>query len=41
MIWAMLAILLATMLAGIPILLCIALVGFIGIAAEQIGRAHV
>src|SRR2546421_10842341 len=34
MIWAMLAILLATMLAGIPILLCIALVGFIGIAAE-------
>src|SRR5215831_17859024 len=34
MIWLMLALLLGTMLAGIPILLCIALVGFIGIAAE-------
>jgi tripartite ATP-independent transporter DctM subunit len=34
MIWVMLGLLLATMLIGIPILLCIALVGFIGIAAE-------
>ena len=34
MIWFMLGLLLATMLIGIPILLCIALVGFIGIAAE-------
>src|ERR1044072_2511931 len=30
----MLGLLLATMLIGIPILLCIALIGFIGIAAE-------
>src|SRR5258706_11114628 len=30
----MLGLLLATMLVGIPILLCIALIGFIGIAAE-------
>ncbi|TMH70810.1 MAG: TRAP transporter large permease [Betaproteobacteria bacterium] len=34
MIWVMLGVLLALMLIGIPILLCIALVGFIGIAAE-------
>ena len=34
MIWVMLGLLLATMLIGIPILLCIALIGFIGIAAE-------
>ena len=34
MIWVMLGVLLGTMLAGIPILLCIALVGFFGIAAE-------
>ena len=34
MIWVMLALLLAAMLVGIPILLCIALVGFVGIAAE-------
>ena len=34
MIGVMLAVLLATMLIGIPILLCIALVGFAGIAAE-------
>ena len=34
MIWVMLGLLLATMLLGIPILLCIALIGFIGIAAE-------
>src|SRR5436190_18551786 len=34
MIWVMLGVLLATMLAGIPILLCIALVSFLGIAAE-------
>ena len=34
MIWVMLALLLAAMLIGIPILLCIALVGFVGIAAE-------
>jgi tripartite ATP-independent transporter DctM subunit len=34
MIWLMLGLLLAAMLIGIPILLCIALVGFIGIAAE-------
>ena len=34
MIWVMLGLLLALMLIGIPILLCIALVGFIGIAAE-------
>jgi tripartite ATP-independent transporter DctM subunit len=34
MIWVMLGLLLAAMLIGIPILLCIALVGFIGIAAE-------
>ena len=34
MIGLMLALLLATMLIGIPILLCIALVGFAGIAAE-------
>ncbi|HSA90501.1 MAG TPA: TRAP transporter large permease [Burkholderiales bacterium] len=34
MIWIMLALLFATMLIGIPILLCIALVGFVGIAAE-------
>jgi tripartite ATP-independent transporter DctM subunit len=34
MIWLMLGFLLAAMLIGIPILLCIALVGFIGIAAE-------
>ena len=34
MIGLMLALLLATMLIGIPILLCIALVGFVGIAAE-------
>ena len=33
-IWVMLGLLLATMLIGIPILLCIALIGFIGIAAE-------
>ena len=33
-IWVMLGLLLATMLIGIPILLCIALVSFIGIAAE-------
>src|SRR5918992_6293808 len=33
MIWLMLGLLLATMLIGIPILLCIAIVGFIGIAA--------
>ena len=34
MIWAMLALLLGLMLVGIPILLCIALVGFVGMAAE-------
>ena len=34
MIWVMLGLLLAAMLLGIPILLCIALVGFVGIAAE-------
>ena len=34
MIWVMLGLLLATMLIGIPILLCIALVSFVGIAAE-------
>jgi len=34
MIWVMLCLLLATMLIGIPILLCIALIGFVGIAAE-------
>lgn len=34
MIWLMLVLLLGLMLIGIPILLCIALVGFIGIAAE-------
>jgi tripartite ATP-independent transporter DctM subunit len=34
MIWAMLGLLLATMLIGIPILLCIALIGFVGMAAE-------
>jgi tripartite ATP-independent transporter DctM subunit len=34
MIWVMLGLLLGLMLVGIPILLCIALVGFIGIAAE-------
>ena len=34
MIWVMLGLLLATMLIGVPILLCIALIGFIGIAAE-------
>ena len=34
MIWVMLGLLLATMLIGIPILLCIALIGFVGIAAE-------
>ena len=34
MIWMMLGLLLATMLVGIPILLCIALVGFVGMAAE-------
>ena len=34
MIWVMLGLLLATMLLGIPILLCIALIGFIGVAAE-------
>ena len=34
MIWVMLVLLLATMLIGIPILLCIALIGFVGIAAE-------
>jgi tripartite ATP-independent transporter DctM subunit len=34
MIWVMLGLLLATMLIGIPILLCIALIGFLGIAAE-------
>src|SRR5687767_4999964 len=34
MIWAMLGLLLGLMLAGIPILLCIALVGFVGMAAE-------
>jgi len=34
MIWLMLGLLLAAMLIGIPILLCIALVGFVGIAAE-------
>jgi tripartite ATP-independent transporter DctM subunit len=34
MIWIMLGLLLGTMLIGIPILLCIALIGFIGIAAE-------
>jgi tripartite ATP-independent transporter DctM subunit len=34
MIWVMLGLLLATMMIGIPILLCIALIGFIGIAAE-------
>jgi tripartite ATP-independent transporter DctM subunit len=33
-IWVMLGLLLATMLIGIPILLCIALIGFLGIAAE-------
>jgi tripartite ATP-independent transporter DctM subunit len=33
-IWAMLGLLLGLMLAGIPILLCIALVGFVGMAAE-------
>jgi tripartite ATP-independent transporter DctM subunit len=33
-IWVMLALLLGLMLVGIPILLCIALVGFVGIAAE-------
>ena len=34
MIWVMLGLLLATMLIGIPILLCIAMNGFVGIAAE-------
>jgi tripartite ATP-independent transporter DctM subunit len=34
MIWVMLGLLLGLMLVGIPILLCIALVGFIGMAAE-------
>src|SRR5688572_21673876 len=34
MIWVMLGLVLATMLIGIPILLCIALIGFVGIAAE-------
>ena len=34
MIWVMLGLLLATMLIGVPILLCIALIGFVGIAAE-------
>ena len=34
MIWLMLGLLLAAMLIGIPILLCIALIGFVGIAAE-------
>jgi tripartite ATP-independent transporter DctM subunit len=34
MIWVMLGLLLATMLIGIPILLCIALIGFVGIALE-------
>ncbi len=34
MIWFMLALLLGLMLIGIPILLCIALVGFVGMAAE-------
>jgi tripartite ATP-independent transporter DctM subunit len=34
MIWVMLGLLLATMLIGIPILLCIALIGFLGVAAE-------
>ena len=34
MIWLMFALMLGTMLIGVPILLCIALVGFIGIAAE-------
>jgi tripartite ATP-independent transporter DctM subunit len=34
MIWIMLALLLGLMLVGIPILLCIAFVGFVGIAAE-------
>jgi tripartite ATP-independent transporter DctM subunit len=34
MLWLMLGLLLAAMLIGIPILLCIALVGFVGIAAE-------
>jgi tripartite ATP-independent transporter DctM subunit len=34
MIWVMLGLLLGMMLIGIPILLCIALVGFIGIVAE-------
>src|SRR5919201_590228 len=34
MIWGMLGLLLGTMLIGIPILLCIALVGFVGMAAE-------
>jgi tripartite ATP-independent transporter DctM subunit len=34
MIWVMLGLLLATMMIGIPILLCIALIGFVGIAAE-------
>jgi len=34
MIWIMLALLLGMMLVGIPILLCIAFVGFVGIAAE-------
>jgi tripartite ATP-independent transporter DctM subunit len=34
MIWVMLGLLLGLMLIGIPILLCIALVGFIGIAVE-------
>jgi tripartite ATP-independent transporter DctM subunit len=33
-IWVMLALLLGLMLIGIPILLCIALVGFVGMAAE-------
>ena len=34
MIWVMLGLLLGAMLIGIPILLCIALVGFVGMAAE-------
>ena len=34
MIWVMLGLLLGTMLIGIPILLCIALIGFVGVAAE-------
>src|SRR5260370_37917156 len=34
MIWLMLGLLLGMMLVGVPILLCIAFVGFVGIAAE-------